>query len=326
MQYMDVVWRSFRISWRHKYLWLIALFSGEGGGGSNFSPGGGGGGGGGAGAGTPATGDIDTAAMQDQITRFLSDYAGLIVALVVAWLVLVVIFFILSAICEGATIRASAEHDAERPWGLGLSWRAGLHTLWAVVRFRLLLIALGLPLVLLVIGLVAGIVIAILRQNAAAAVPLILVGFLLIVAGIPYAIYLFFLDRLGSRALVLEQLGAFASIARGHRLLIKRLGRTLIVWLLSIAVGVVIGVATTVALAIVFIPFLLAGGAFSSGDLGSNLGLFVIGAVLLIPISLVVGGFLSAQSATYWTLAFRRLDLDPQPLPPPPPPPASQPA
>src|SRR5205823_131913 len=121
-------------------------------------------------------------------------------------------------------------------------------------------------------------------------------GLLLIVAGIPYAIYLFFLDRLGSRALVLEQLGAVASIARGHRLLIKRLGRTLIVWLLSIAVGVVIGVATTVVLAIVFIPLLIVGGAFSNA--GVNVGLFVVGAALLIPLSLVVGGFLSAQSAT----------------------------
>src|SRR5258705_12309191 len=159
MQYMDIVWRSFRISWRYKYLWLIALFSGEGGGSFNFGSGGGGGGGGGAGGGTKSTGNIDTAAAQDQITRFLSDYAGLIVALVAAWLVLVVLLFILSAICEGATIRASAEHDAERPWGLRLSWRAGLHTLWAIVRFRLLLIALGLPLALLVIGLVLGIVI-----------------------------------------------------------------------------------------------------------------------------------------------------------------------
>jgi hypothetical protein len=318
MQYMDVVWRSFRISWRHKYLWLIALFSGEGGGSFNFGSGGGGGGGGG--GGSQSTGNIDTAAIQDQITRFLTDYAGLIIALVIAWLVLVVVFFILSAICEGATIRASAEHDAERPWGLGMSWRAGLHTVWAIVRFRLLLVALGLPLVLLVIGLAVGIVIAILNQNGGAAVPLILVGILLIVAGIPYAIYLYFLDRLGSRALILEQLGAVASIARGHRLLIKRLGRTLIVWLLSIATSFVLGILTACVLAVVFVPLLIIGGVAAANNSGPTVALILIGAALLIPLSLVVGGFLSAQSATYWTLAFRRLDLDPVPLAPPPPP------
>jgi hypothetical protein len=318
---MDVVWRSFRISWRYKYLWLIALFSGEGGGSFGSSGGGGGSGGGGAGGGSQAPGQIDTTAVQDQITRFLSEYAGLIVALVVAWLVLVVIFFILSAICEGATIRASAEHDAERPWGLRLSWQAGLHTLWPIVRFRLLLFALGLPLALLAIAVVVGTIIAIVNQSGVAVVPLVIGGLLLVLAGIPYAIYLFFLDRLGSRALVLEQLGAVASIARGHRLLFKRFGRTLIVWLLSIAVGIVVGIAAACLLAVIFVPLLIIGGVATANNSDLPVALIVIGAVLLIPLSLVVGGFLSAQSATYWTLAFRRLDLDAVPLPSPPPPP-----
>jgi hypothetical protein len=322
MQYMDVVWRSFRISWRHKYLWLIALFSGEGGGSFNFGSGGGGGGGGNA----TAAGNIDTTAVRDQITTFLSDYAGLILVLVVAWLVLVVVFFILAAICEGATIRASAEHDAERPWSLGLSWRAGLHTLWPIVRFRLLLIALGLPVVLLFLVLVAGTIIAIINQSGVAVVPLAIGALLLVVVGIPYAIYLFFLDRLGSRALVLEQLGAAASIARGHRLLRKRLGRALIVWLLSIATGIVVGVVAACVLAVVFVPLLLIAGAAASNGSGPPVALIVLGVVLLLPLSLVIGGFLSAQSATYWTLAFRRLDLDPRPLAPPPPPVAPQPS
>jgi len=322
---MDIVWRSFRISWRYKYLWLIALFSGEGGGSFNFGSSGGGGGGGG-GGGTQAAGNIDTAAVQDQITRFLSDYAGWIVALVVAWLVLAVLFFILAAICEGATIRASAEHDAERPWGLGMSWRAGRHTLWAIVRFRLLLIALGLPLLLLFIVLVVSIIIAIVNRSGVAVVPLVIGGLLLVVAGIPYAIYLSFLDRLGSRALVLEQLGAVASIARAHRLLIKRLGRTLIVWLLSIATSFVLGILAACLVAVVFVPLLIIGGAAAANDSGVPVVLIVIGAALLIPLSLVVGGFLAAQSATYWTLAFRRLDLDPQPPAPAPPPLAPQPS
>ena len=324
MQYMDIVWRSFRLSWRHKYLWLIALFSGEGG--ANFNFGSSGGGGGGGGGGTSRAGQIDTTAIQDQITRFLSDYAGLIIALVVASIVLAVVFFFLAAICEGATIRATAEHDAERPWGLGLAWRAGLHTLWPIVRFRLLLLALGLPLLLLVIGFVVGTVIAIANHNGGAAVPLIIGGVFLILAAIPYSIYLFFLDRLGSRALVLEQLGATASIARGHRLLFKRFGRTLLVWLLSIATGIVVGILAACLLAIVFIPLLILGGVIAASNSGGILPLVVIGALLLIPLSLVVGGFLSAQSATYWTLAFRRLDLDPVPLAPPPPPPSLQPS
>jgi len=38
MQYWDLVMLSFRIAWRHKYLWLFAFFSGEAGGGFSYSP------------------------------------------------------------------------------------------------------------------------------------------------------------------------------------------------------------------------------------------------------------------------------------------------
>jgi hypothetical protein len=306
--YLDNVWRSFRISWNHKYLWLIALFAGEGGSagfnsstGTGASP---------PGRGGETTGPPDLGALQTQVTAWITEHAGLIVFLVVLWLVLVIAFFILAAICEGATVRSSAEHDADRPWGLGVAWRAGVHTMWAVVRFRLLLILLGLPLLILVVAFVVGVVIAIVNQNGSAALPLILSGFLLVLISIPYGIYLHFLDRLGSRALVLEQLGARASIVRAHRLLFKRLGRSLLVWLLSLAVGIVVGIVAGVAFAIVLIPLFIAGAFAYANNSAALIAIIALGVVIYLPISLVVGGFLSAQSSTYWTLAFRRLDLD----------------
>src|SRR5205807_992969 len=137
MHYWELVTRSFRIAWDHKYLWLIGLFSGEAGGSSfNYSQ--------------RSTGTTQTPAQfQQQVSTWLSDHLGLIIFLAVVWLVLIVAFFILAAICEGATVRASAEHDAERPFGLGMAWRAGLHTMWVIVRFRLLLL-IGLAMVLVI--------------------------------------------------------------------------------------------------------------------------------------------------------------------------------
>jgi hypothetical protein len=310
---MDIVWRSFRISWNHKYLWLIALFSGEGGGGFNFGSSGGGGGG----RGGQGTGNVDVAVIRDQVTTWIGDHIGLIVLLAILWLVLVVAFFILAAVCEGATVRAAAEHDAERPWGLGWAWREGVSTMWAVARFRLLIIALGLPLVLLLIGFGVAAVIAAVNQSAGAIVPLVLSGLLLLVIAFPYAIYLSFLDRLGSRALILEQIGARASVARAHRLLIKRFGRILVVWLLSIAVSIVLAILTACVLGIVLVPLLLIGGVLAATNSSALLPVVVLGVLLLVPVSLVVGGFLAAQTSTYWTLAFRRLDLDPLPAPAP---------
>src|SRR5260370_21190748 len=82
------------------------------------------------------------ATLQQQVTTWLTDHIALVVALVVVYLILVVVFFILGAVCEGATVRGSAEHDAERPFGLGMAWRAGVARMWVMVRFRLLIVAL----------------------------------------------------------------------------------------------------------------------------------------------------------------------------------------
>jgi hypothetical protein len=306
MQYLDIVTRSFRISWNHKYLWLIALFSGEGGGGASFN------------FSQPPTSNgsaPNVSAVRQQVLTWLGDHIALVIAVVILWLVLLIAFFILGAICEGATVRAAAEHDAERPFGLRLAWRMGVHTMWVIVRFRLLLIALGLPLVLLVIGLAAGIAVAVANENTRAVVVLVLSGLLLLLIAIPYLIYLLFLDRLGTRAAVLEERAARAAIVRAHRLLFKRFGRSLLVWLLSVGVSVALGILLACVLGIVFIPFFLIAAALLATGSGAVWGLVVIAVLVLLPISLVIGGFLAAQGSTYWTLAFRRLDLDPAPSP-----------
>jgi len=326
MPYWENVTRSFRIAWDHKYLWLIALFSGEAGG-ANFNysqstP---------TRGGTTSTQQISDA--QASALTWLADHSSLVILLIVIWLVLVVAFFILAAVCQGATVRASAEHDAERPFSLAWAWRAGVNTMWVIVRFRLLILLLNLPVVAIVIGLAVAIFAAV-TGNSTAGAFIALLGLLLLIA-IPYVIYLTLLDRLGSRAIVLEQLMARAGLARGHRLLFKRLGRTLLVWLLSVGVALVVGLVLACFLGLIFVPLIFVGVAIGSSNSAAVLPLVILGGLVLIAISLVIQGFLGAQGSTYWTLAFRRLDLDyapapayqfqPPPGPPaPPPPPPSQ--
>ncbi len=326
MPYWENVTRSFRIAWNHKYLWLIALFSGEAGG-TNFNYS----------QSTPTRGGTTSAQQisdaQASALTWLSDHASLVILLIVIWLVLVVAFFILAAVCEGATVRASAEHDAERPFNLGWAWRAGVSTMWVIVRFRLFLLLLNLPVVAIAIGFAVAIFAA-LTGNSTAGGFIAALGLLLLIA-IPYVIYLTLLDRLGSRAIVLEQLMARAGLARGHRLLLKRLGRTLLVWLLSVGVALVLALLLACFLGLIFLPLIFVGLAIGSSNSAAILPLVILGGLVLLAISLVIQGFLGAQSSTYWTLAFRRLDLDyapapayqfqPPPGPPaPPPPPPSQ--
>jgi hypothetical protein len=279
MQYGEIVIGSFRIPWRHRYLWLLALFAGEGGGGASFNYSTGTSGQGFGNSGAPNPGEV-----AHQVSGWLQDHIGLVVALLVIWLVIVVALFVLGAVCEAAVIRAAAEHDAQRPFGLGPAWRAGIGRMGSMIRFRLLLLALGLPAVILIGGLVAGLVAAAVNNQAALAVLLGILVFVFGIAAVVYAVYLNFLNRLGTRALILEPLQARASIARAHRLLRKRLGRTLVAWLISIGVGIATGLGLAVGLLVVAIPaigFAIAAAASGSAILWGVFAICVL-AVLVV--------------------------------------------
>jgi len=305
MQYWEIVTRSFKITWRNKYLWLLALFAGESGGGFNFN----------SGSFTPpgTTGSYkapDLNAINQQLSQWVADNGGLIAAAGVLLILVTIAFFVLAAVCEGAVVRAAAEHDAERPFGLGMAWRAGRATMGAMIRFRLLVIALALPVLIVFVLLAIGLVGAITGNNGAAIAVVVLIGVLFLLAAIVYGVALAFIDRLGARAVVLEQIGAAAALGRGYTLLRRRLGRVLLVWLLSVAVGIALGICVAIVGAILVLPAgVIAFGAYASGSSAWWL-VIVIAAVILLPIFLVISAFLAAQTSTYWTLAFRRLEID----------------
>jgi hypothetical protein len=299
--YWDIVVRSFRIAWDRKYLWLLALFSGEGGAqfssSFNYTQGS-------RGNRTP-----DFATTRHQVSTWLSDHAGLVALIVLVWLVLVIAFFILAAICEAGLIRGSAEHDADHPFQLGQAWRAGLQKMWVIVRFRLLLIVLALPVIVLLTAVVVGFVLSVAAGNVVLAVLLGLIGVIALFATIVYAIYLSFLDRLGSRAAILDGLGAVAALGRGNALLFKRFGRTLLVWLVSILVSIVVGIAAGIALLIAAVPALVA-LAIALAGAAPLFGAAVFFGLVWLLIALPISGFVQAQGSTYWTLAYRRLDVE----------------
>ena len=306
MQYWELVTGSFVIAWRHKYLWLLAIFAGEGGGYDfNYS---------GPGPGNPGGQTVpNPRAIPQQLQTWLGEHLGLVVTLAVVSILLAIALFVLAAVCEGALVRASAEHDAGRPFGLGPAWRSGRATMWTIIRFRFFMIALGLPALVIIVVLVAGFVAAIVRHSVGLAVIIGLFGFLVLLATIVYAIYLSFLDRLGTRAAVLELRGARSSLARGHRLLVTRPARVLLVWLLSIAVAFVVGITGGIVLTVLSLPAIAAGVAAYSGASPVFWVLVVVSFPVLLAAGLVAGGFVATQGSTYWTLAFRRLELDQTP-------------
>ena len=88
----------------------------------------------------------------------------------------------------------------------------------------------------------------------------------------------------------------------------------LVVWLLSIATGFVVGICVGVVVAALSLPAIVAGVAAYSSGAGALLLVIIVSVPILLAVGLVLGGFAGTQSSTYWTMAFRRLELD-QPAP-----------
>jgi len=122
--------------------------------------------------------------------------------------------------------------------------------------------------------------------------------------------------QLATRAIVLEQLGVTDALARGLRLLFARLGRVLLVWLLAVGLGIGANLAVGITLVLLALPLvLLAALTYAAGGLGALLTVGVVLFVLYVIVSILVGGAAGSYLSTYWTLAFRRLEVDAPPAP-----------
>ena len=310
MEYGEVLTRSFWIMWRHRYVWVLAVLGGAdvsmGGGGSYNSSGFGGSPTGTAGPTGPP------GAAPGQLGRLLADNLGLLLSVVLIALLLAVAWFLLSCITTGGLIRASAEHDAERPFGFGAAWRAGLGTFWSILGLRLLAFAVAL-LALVVVGLLV-LVGYLALAGGAAPVPVAIVvvmGVQVLGAVIAAAVLLGVVLILATRSAVLEQRGPIAAFGRGVHLLWTRPGRTLLTWLIQVALGIaaaiVVAIPLVVAVGVVAVLVLVTArqaGVGAAVLIGLPLGLVILAALL------VLGGMSGSFFSTFWTVAFRRLEVD----------------
>src|SRR5262245_24863852 len=103
MQFGEPVIRAFSITGRFTYLWLLALL-----GGADVA----------AGEGITSFPVVNLARFQNYRPgdAFLHDRLGLILMGISLLLLVAVAWILLSCVTTGALVRASAEHDAERPF------------------------------------------------------------------------------------------------------------------------------------------------------------------------------------------------------------------
>jgi hypothetical protein len=319
MDFGQIISASWRIAWRERGLWVLALFAGSASGTCS--------GGGGGGSSLPSGGGEDafSQAQIDELMSVVQQYLGQAIAVMIVvgivFLIVYIPFWLLSIRCKGALIAAGAQAAGGAPVSLGSAWRDGGPAFGRLFKLELLLTAVG----LVVLGLVVGFALASVAGQPLERVqwlPLVLGLFgVLALVGIVASV-LGVIVAYAQRTIVLEGAGPIEGLKSGYRLLRANLGNSVILWLIALALGIGGGIALIIGLLVAAIPALIVGGiaAFVVNAVdGPGIGVLIgIVAVVLFVAVLAGGAALNSLLWHFWTVAYLRLTGVWPPVPEPP--------
>jgi hypothetical protein len=292
--YGDVIRDSFRISWRNKFLWFFGFFAA--GGATNISS-----------NFTNVPADFGGGVppwIQNNLTAIIA--TAIVVAVV--FTLAVIFLYLVSAGGLTESVAAISRGEERR---FGSTFRAGMSFFWRVFGQIVLLFLIGLGLTIAVF-LVAGLPILLtflLTESVAARIVVgILFGLfgilLLIAILLPFTI----LGQYALRALVVDGAGVVGGIRAGYGLFRRNIGKSLLLWLINLGLSIGVGVASllvTLLLGLVlFLPAILLG--VSEATTGAIIA-GVFGAILLLPVLILLGAATGTFFHAYWTVSYLRL-------------------
>jgi hypothetical protein len=308
MQYSRLVRDAWNLTWRHRFLWVFALFGGaQGGGGCGFNYQGGFSTGGA--DGLPLPSEAELGRLDETVGAWVSEHLGLILAVGLGLFVLILALLIVSFVARGALISSTARVALGEPTTTSQGWATGRRLAWRYARLTVLLLLVGLATVV-AIGAIALVFVALAAVSPALAIVLgILVGVAvllgLIALGIAFSVVIAYAER----AIALDDLGARASLRRGIALVRLRTVDSLALWAVSLVIGILTAI---VVVAVVLVLALPLGGlgvaAYLTSGLGAETLLVALFAVLvLISVLWFVGAIAGTFASGFWTLAYMSL-------------------
>ena len=247
----------------------------------------------------------------DTMALWAADHIGLIVGAMVLLMVLGLAMVTLSLIAQGGLTGATADFATGHPSSLRRALRTGLHHFWRYVGLWLLLGATVMVIGALIAAFVALVVglAAVAQQAAWVIAPAVLVGLILVVAGVAAGVVASIVVPFAQRAIAVQDIGPLAALRDGWQVLRSHPGASLLVWLLNIGLTMAAGLAITVAmigaLLVLGIP---AAGLWALFELSAPTvvyGVFaaLVGLAVLLNLIAVANTFFWS----YWTLAYLRL-------------------
>lgn len=326
MDFGEVISKAWKITWKFKVLWIFGILASCGtrsGGNFNFNS-------------SYRTGQNDFSGsapnlppgVLDALNRFGRLFEDpqfiwkFIAAIIAVVCVIVIVELVLGVLGRVGLIKGIWEADdtegliasgAEKLTFGGL-WSRSLPFFWRVFWMSILV---GLPFFIIILMIVAGFVIAlipVMDNNTAGSgmmfltlLPIICVLFCVVFI---LSILIGFIVRMAENAIVIENLPILGGFQRGWDVLVKNLGPILIIWLITVAIGLVAAIVIALPLLIVLVPLAF---AFIANMNNANFSFtpwiiaFVGVICIYIPISWIANGILMTYIQSVWTLTYLRL-------------------
>lgn len=173
---------------------------------------------------------------------------------------------------------------------------------WRLFGFSMILL-LGILLAIILLGIPMFVAVSMGSAGSALGLGLLFgIGLIFLALGVGL------LAELGTRIMVVEDKGIEASIHEALRLIRLQLGKTLLIWLVSLALNIGIGLAMMIGIMLAGLPLMGIGYALF---VGTNLVLLLVyaGAVaaLFLVLLLGIGGLVGSFMSTFWTLSYLEL-------------------
>lgn len=291
----EVLSRAWQIIWKHKVLWIFGVFAGCSRGGGGSANVGSEGGGFGPGGDRPFP---DIQRFFEQIGQWINDNPWVVAVAVVLILILVILGVFLGTIGRIGLIRGTyqAEQGMERLI-FGELFSESMPYFWRVLGLSLLIV-----LTLLIVFLILLIPLVAFSALTFGVGLICLIPILCLLIPLSWALTV--VIEQANVAIVLENLGIRDGLRRGWEVVRANVGTMIVMTLILFIGSAVVGIVLAIPLIIALIPLLI---GFAAGGERTSLLIAVVCCAVYFPILLVLNGLLTAYVQSAWALTYMRL-------------------
>lgn len=285
INYTQILKDAWEVTWKNRYLWWFGLLIFLSGGGGMFS-----------------SSDSHKKEDYQQIMDFIQAHQQIIIIIGCVVFLIWLAFLILSFIGRGALIKSIQKNLEAKTSNFKSGFQDGKKYFWKVLSIGMLAALFVIAAMLIFI-----VPISLLFANEA----FILGGIMILVAItvlIPVIFLISFSQTYGLLYAVMTNLGIWDSLEKGYELIIKNVGPSILMALIILAINIVIGILSFIAMILLAIPFAILGVLFFL--LFKMAGAIFIGCLAIVAFIifiLLVGSVTKVFFQTIWILFFKEI-------------------